>query len=58
MQWENHLEHFAILTHCHAHLALRHAVGTTEVDFKRVYTSLLAALNEGLPCVFVVLLHY
>lgn len=39
----------AHLSHGHAHLALRHAVGAGEVDLKGVHPRLLAPLNQLLP---------
>ena len=42
-------EQIAVLAHCHAHLALRHAVRAAEVDLKRVHAHVLAPLDQLLP---------
>ena len=51
------LQDFRVLSHGHAHLALRHAMRTGEVDLESIHATLLTPLYELLPRSSVELLH-
>ena len=56
-QCASDLQDFRVLSHGHAHLALRHAMWTGEVDLKGIYATLLTPLYELFPRSSVELLH-